>query len=85
MTQYRIRASTALPPAFTTRERATVDAYFGKRRGAAQTEGSRSSLVIATAAVALAIGLLFTIHGPVQADRMPAGSVAVASLDATGR
>ena len=84
MTTLRIPAGASLPPAFTARERAAVDAYFRKRARAARADASRSSLVVAIGAVALAIGLMFSVHGPAHADRIPAG-ILIASLDDNGR
>lgn len=85
MTSYRIPASTALPPAFTGRERAALDAYFGTAGRAAQPAGDGKSLIIAAAAVALAIGLIFGIHGTAHADRITASAAVVASLDGGAR
>jgi hypothetical protein len=54
-------ALAALPPAFTARERAKVDAYFGKAARSTEPAGDRAAFLTAAAVVLLMIAVLFAI------------------------
>ena len=67
MSRITISASTALPPAFTARERATLDTYFG-HAAAARSTRKRNAIAVAMAATAISISALLGMLAPAHAQ-----------------
>jgi hypothetical protein len=83
MSLHRISASTALPPAFTARERAALDRYFSRTTAAHSAKATRR-VAIALATAAISIDLIFNVLAPAHAEGLPAQAISASASFSAG-